>query len=569
MQPDQIERGIEIYINKTISDLCGRSLDTSLSNGSSINSKILWSWGWKIQINWKYSEVGYRYNFGGNDKYIDSFSGTKNYVQNLSNDYQNNRHNYFYNKLRSSIGTNELNNFAIGDIYLGSDGNYYISKDNCSSCNGHGNINCYSCYGTGKTTCHHCHGKGLVSELFDFNHPSKGYINKNCAYCIYGKVTCGHCINGSIQCIQCKGSGDVFHSFSITGFAKKVVFWNWFTDNIFHWLPNFIQKNIDNGNANAMVPYLQNCIPTPRTSPLDGCSYSFSMDSTIFTAEFDARNNFCSTKISVAGPQFTIVNAGGLLDGFIEETSTKINSKRLVEKRAALHTPIIDKLLSAFDNKDSHFTLQQNFVSSSQYKKLTDRYNGLVAEIQSIRHLAFTKEFIKKFTTYAIIISCICIATLISFPRFSFYPGYINLISTQPSIFFDVPRNLFKSLFLHSWTRCFISLIVTSTIASLVQKKHWCKISYLGALFYSLLYITTGYIYTTEIYKTALEILSSTNKIGKIWPNIYSIFEIWKDISITVCLAEYIVSKYRSWRSTDIKALEIGSPTLSKRLKIN
>jgi len=86
--------------------------------------------------------------------------------------------------------------------------------ENCTNCNGRGQVNCSWCYGTGRVSCTTCGGSGQVLEQRShFDHYTNQYRTEShyrmCYTCSGGKVNCNHCSgSGNQRCSPCDGTGE-------------------------------------------------------------------------------------------------------------------------------------------------------------------------------------------------------------------------------------------------------------------------------------------------------------------------------------------------------------------------
>lgn len=87
--------------------------------------------------------------------------------------------------------------------------------EDCSNCNGRGQINCSHCHGSGKTTCSSCGGNGQIqAHRSHYDHYTKQMRSESyyqhCTSCSGGRVKCSYCHgSGRQQCSPCKGTGEI------------------------------------------------------------------------------------------------------------------------------------------------------------------------------------------------------------------------------------------------------------------------------------------------------------------------------------------------------------------------
>ncbi|HBL7190754.1 TPA: hypothetical protein LSX69_004702 [Escherichia coli] len=119
--------------------------------------------------------------------------------------------------------------------------------ENCSGCNGRGQVNCSSCHGSGKTTCFSCGGSGQVmAQRSYYDHYSKQTRTESyyegCSSCgSSGRRRCNHCSgSGNQQCSPCKGTGEITQITQLNSIAVpkyQLVFFK-------HDVPTFIKDGL-------------------------------------------------------------------------------------------------------------------------------------------------------------------------------------------------------------------------------------------------------------------------------------------------------------------------------------
>ncbi|MGK9175991.1 zinc finger-like domain-containing protein [Yokenella regensburgei] len=86
--------------------------------------------------------------------------------------------------------------------------------ENCTQCNGRGQVSCSWCYGSGRVTCTSCGGSAQVLDQRSYyDHYTKqnrveSYY-RTCSTCSGGSVRCSHCSgSGNQRCSPCDGTGE-------------------------------------------------------------------------------------------------------------------------------------------------------------------------------------------------------------------------------------------------------------------------------------------------------------------------------------------------------------------------
>lgn len=119
--------------------------------------------------------------------------------------------------------------------------------ENCSGCNGRGQVNCSGCHGSGRTTCFSCGGSGQVmAHRSYYDHYSKQTRTESyyegCSSCgSSGQTRCNHCSgSGNQQCSPCKGTGEITQITQLNSIAVpkyQLVFFK-------HDVPTFIKDGL-------------------------------------------------------------------------------------------------------------------------------------------------------------------------------------------------------------------------------------------------------------------------------------------------------------------------------------
>lgn len=563
---------VQTQLNNTAEALCLKPINVCLSDEITRDSPVTWSWGWAIKVTWNSEHVGSRYRLGNNDQHIGGSKSTSTHVQRLADMYASYENRFFVDVLGAKISHKELENFNTGDLALGSTGLYYISRDNCSTCSGYGTVSCSSCGGRGHNSCHTCFGSGTTRE-WRSNGQHGGYVNTSCYTCgCSGRIRCNYCsATGKVTCSSCSGSGEHFYRFTITASATKKVEWKWSASEVFSWLPDFIKLTMDIGSTGAITPYLTQCKPVHRDEPLLECAYSFSMRSIIPSAEFCAINSEITTKISTVGPKNVINNAGGVLNPFVSRIASELNKGSILDQKPLLAPPIIDVILKAHDEKTTHFTLQENYVSAPTKDLLTARYEQLVARINGKKFMDFLIHFIKLNTTIFTILALAILSFSILYPGYPWAGNIVKSIINEPALLLHVTYNNFMEIFFNNWIRSLIAACCAIFLVAAVKELHWRKIGGKTAFSLALAYSVIAMVYV-------LGFMVFKHKFAQLKPiadsfslsgfSVKSIFTVWPEMLFTSTLIAFVAAKHKSWRGTRKEIEKLKSQTLSKRLKL-
>lgn len=563
---------VQTQLNNIAEALCLKPINVCLSDEITRDSPITWSWGWAIKVTWNSEHVGSRYRLGNNDQHIGGSKSTGAHVQRLADMYASYEKRFFVDVLGAKISHKELENFNTGDLDLGSTGLYYISSDSCSTCNGYGTVSCSSCSGRGHNSCHTCFGSGTTRE-WRSNGQHGGYVNTSCYACgCSGRIRCNHCgASGKVTCSSCNGSGEHFYRFTIKASATKKVEWAWSSSEVFVWLPSFIKLTVDAGSTGAITPYLTQCKPVHRDEPLLECAYSFSMESIIPSAEFCANSSEITTKITTVGPKNVINNAGGILNPFVSRIASELNKGSILDQKPLLAPPIIDALLKAHDEKTTHFTLQENYVSTPVKNELTIKYDQLVARINGKKFIDFLFHFIKLNAALFGLLTLIILGFSILYPSYPWSGKIVESIIKEPAILAHAAYNNFMEIFFNNWIRTLIAICGSIFITAATQEFHWRKIGGKSAFILALVYsvIAMVYVFGFMAFKhnfAQLKPIADTFSLSNL--SIKSILTVWPEMLFTSTLIAFVAAKHKSWKGTKIEVEKLKSHVLSKRLKL-
>lgn len=293
------------------------------------------------------------------------------------------------------------------------------------------------------------------------------------------------------------------------------------------------------------------------------------MLSTIVCREYSVSGPQTFTRISTVGPKDEVHNAGGILNAFISSVVEKLNFGPLMDQKTLLGIPIVDSILSAYDTKSNHFTIQKNFVSTNFVDALTSKYDKLVIRINGSKINNFYKVFFKSLFIVLITITLATMIFSLLFPQHRWPVGAMTEIYRMPSILNRAIKEVLSALFLSGWVRAVVSVFGAIFAAGVMQVAHWRKVRLLASFLILMTYATIGLIYLidlTYVWSSFVDarVLAHASYIE----SILSILRMSSDILFASFFISFLIAKYKSWGDIRKEIEKLQSNTLLRRLKL-